>query len=172
MRAQDVVRVLDALEGGGVDVWVNGGWGVDALLEEQTREHDDLDIVVAVDHVPALIVLLANLGYSEIKAWPDSPEVIVLRDPDDRRVDMHPVRFDDEGRGIQRIEGGRDWAYPAAGFAGTGTIGGRAIRCLTPEAQILCHADYELDEDDIRDVEALRARFGVELLPHQRGETM
>jgi hypothetical protein len=34
--------------------------------------------------------------------------------------------------------------------------------------QILCHAGYELDADDIRDVKALQTRFGVELLPEQR----
>ena len=43
MHAADVVEVIDALELAGVDVWVSGGWGFDALLEKQTRPHDDLD---------------------------------------------------------------------------------------------------------------------------------
>jgi lincosamide nucleotidyltransferase A/C/D/E len=168
MRAADVIEVVGALEGSSVEVWVDGGWGVDALLEEQTREHDDLDVVVGVDHLPRLIVVLANLGYTEIRTWPDSPEVIVLRDADDRRVDVHPVRFDTDGNGVQKIEGGKEWTFPSAGFAGAGTVGGRSVRCLTPEVQILCHAGYELDADDIRDVKALQTRFGVELLPEQR----
>jgi lincosamide nucleotidyltransferase A/C/D/E len=172
MRAEDVIEVLDALAGAGVDVWIDGGWGVDALLEEQTRQHDDLDVVVHVDRVPRLVVALANLGFREIRTWPDSPEVIVLRADDDRRVDVHPVRFDAAGNGIQQIEGGREWTFPAAGFAGTGSIGGRPVTCLTPEVQVICHAGYELDEDDICDVQALHERFGVELLPAQRATSI
>ena len=171
MRAADVIEVVEALEATGVEVWLDGGWGVDALLEEQTREHDELDDVVGVDQVPRLIEVLANLGFTEIKTWPDSPEVIVLRDADDRRVDVHPVRFDDEGNGVQKIEGGKEWTFPAAGFAGAGMVDGRSVRCLTPEVQILCHAGYDLDEDDIRDIKALHGRFGVEPLPEQRAQS-
>ncbi len=168
MRAEDVVQVIDALERSNVDVWVDGGWGVDAALGEQTREHDDLDMVVGVDDVPRLVVVLANLGYSEIRTWPDSPEVFVLRVADDRRIDVHPVRFDENGDGVQKIEGGRKWAYPARGFSGNGIIGGRTMRCLTPEVQVLCHAGYELKDSDAHDMRALHERFGVDLLPEQR----
>ena len=42
MNASDVVELLNRLEEHGIDVWLNGGWGVDALLGHQTREHDDL----------------------------------------------------------------------------------------------------------------------------------
>jgi lincosamide nucleotidyltransferase A/C/D/E len=48
MAAQEVVRLLDLLESAGVTVWLDGGWGVDALLEEQTREHDDLGLVARI----------------------------------------------------------------------------------------------------------------------------
>jgi lincosamide nucleotidyltransferase A/C/D/E len=168
MRAQDVVEVIDALENAGVQVWVDGGWGVDAVLGEQTRQHDDLDVVVGVDDVPRLVVVLADLRYTEIRTWPDSPEVFVLRAADDRRIDVHPVRFNEHGDGLQQIEGGKEWAYPARGFGGAGTVGGRPARCLTPEVQVLCHAGYELKDSDAHDMRALRDRFGVDLLPEQR----
>ncbi len=167
MRGKDVVEVVDALVGAAVDVWVDGGWGVDALLEEQTREHDDLDLVVGVDDVPRLVVVLANLGYTEIKTWPESPEVFVLRARDDRRVDIHPVRFDAEGNGVQKIERGMEWTFPADGFTGSGTIAGCPIRCLTSEVQVLCHAGYELKDSDINDMRALHERFGLDLLAEQ-----
>jgi aminoglycoside-2''-adenylyltransferase len=51
---------------------------------------------------------------------------------------------------------GGTWPYPAAGFAGRGTVAGREVHCLTPEVQVLTHAGYELDADDIRDLQALR----------------
>lgn len=171
MTAADIVEVLDAMERARVEPWIDGGWGVDALLEEQTREHDDLDVVIGVDHVPQLIVALANLGYREIKTWPDSAEVFVLRAPDDRRVDVHPVRFDEEGNGAQRVFGSNDWVFPAIGFAGRGMIGDRPVRCLTPEVQVLCHAGYELKDSDAHDMHALRERFGVELSPDQQRAT-
>ena len=45
-RDTQVLAVLDEIEALGVRAWVDGGWGVDALLAEETREHDDLDLVV------------------------------------------------------------------------------------------------------------------------------
>ena len=41
MNADAVVEVLAALENASVQVWLDGGWGVDALLGEQTRGHTD-----------------------------------------------------------------------------------------------------------------------------------
>ena len=46
MDGVDVLQALDALAADGIDVWLEGGWSVDALLERQTREHADLDVVV------------------------------------------------------------------------------------------------------------------------------
>lgn len=36
-----VLDVLAAFDAGGIDYWVDGGWGIDALLGRQTREHRD-----------------------------------------------------------------------------------------------------------------------------------
>lgn len=47
MRASDVIMIINALAAAGVDAWLDGGWGVDALVGEQTRPHDDLDLVIA-----------------------------------------------------------------------------------------------------------------------------
>jgi lincosamide nucleotidyltransferase A/C/D/E len=142
-----------------IDVWLDGGWGVDALIGEQTREHDDLDLVTARSDVPLLIETLGQEGYEVAKG--QLPTCIVLLDPIGRQVDVHPVAFNDAGDGIYRMEDGRDWAYPAAGFAGRGSIAGQSVPCLTPEVQVLCHAGYELAETDRHDLAVLRERFGV-----------
>jgi lincosamide nucleotidyltransferase A/C/D/E len=42
------------LEKLGIEIWVDGGWGVDALLGEQTRPHKDLDIAIQQKDVPQL----------------------------------------------------------------------------------------------------------------------
>jgi lincosamide nucleotidyltransferase A/C/D/E len=65
MEASDACTALDALEATGIRVVVNGGWGVDALLGEQTREHDDLDVHVSIDDLQSVCDALAGLGYNE-----------------------------------------------------------------------------------------------------------
>jgi lincosamide nucleotidyltransferase A/C/D/E len=47
----EVVRLLDAFEAAKVKAWLDGGWGVDALLGRQRRTHDDLDLVVELKDV-------------------------------------------------------------------------------------------------------------------------
>jgi lincosamide nucleotidyltransferase A/C/D/E len=42
MTSEDVVELLQRLEQHDVVVWLDGGWGVDALLGEQTRPHGDV----------------------------------------------------------------------------------------------------------------------------------
>ncbi len=51
MTSDDVREILERLAGGDMVVWVEGGWGVDALLGEQTRPHDDLDLGVRLEDV-------------------------------------------------------------------------------------------------------------------------
>ena len=162
MTATDVVAVLAALEAAGVSVVLNGGWGVDALLGEQTREHDDLDVHVSTYDVERLCHVLLELGFVECRA-DGRAENFVLRAADDRRVDVHALPPDDVGGGVYRLEDGSDWIWPPWSFSGTGTIAGRTVACLSPEGQLLEHTGYELDETDRRDVELVRARFGVEL---------
>lgn len=159
MTAADLVALVDVFEAAGVDVWLDGGWGVDALLGEQTRVHDDLDLVMGIGDVESLVTALERHSYEIAKGA--LPMSIVLLDAAGRQIDVHPVAFEPGGDGIYRMDDGLDWAYPAAGFAGTGRVLGRDVRCLTPEVQVLCHAGYELDETDLHDLAALRERFGA-----------
>ena len=54
MTATDVLGVLSRLEAAGLTAWVDGGWGVDALLEETTRDHGDLDVAVLLPQLEAV----------------------------------------------------------------------------------------------------------------------
>ena len=45
-----------------MDVGVHGGWGIDALLGEQTRAHYDLYVIIRADDVKALIRVTRELG--------------------------------------------------------------------------------------------------------------
>jgi lincosamide nucleotidyltransferase A/C/D/E len=58
-----LVELLQLWESAGISVWLDGGWGVDALLQTQTRAHKDVDIILAVTDAPRLQKLLATMGF-------------------------------------------------------------------------------------------------------------
>jgi len=155
--ADDVLEVVACLEAASVAVWLDGGWGIDALLGTETRPHDDLDIVMAAAQLDAAQNALHALGF--VLAVDELPTRCVLRDLADRRIDVHPVVFDREGGGIQQQPDGGIFRYPPEGFTGTGTVAGQAVRCLSPGVQLLCHLAYEPDANDIHDVRLLCNRF-------------
>ncbi|MGH2540483.1 MAG: nucleotidyltransferase domain-containing protein [Actinomycetota bacterium] len=162
--ASDVVEILGRLRRSGVDVWLDGGWGVDALLGEQTRPHEDLDLIVRVGEVLEVIDRLGNAGFQLAQGEPTSN--FVLRDERMREIDVHPVAFGDSGDGIYLMADGDDRVYPASGFLGTGSVRGQRVRCLTAEVQVLCHAQgHEPTETDFHDMRLLHERLGTELLP-------
>jgi lincosamide nucleotidyltransferase A/C/D/E len=161
--ARDVLQVLAALESAGIDAWLDGGWGVDALLGRQSREHEDVDVVVPLEFVEPAQEALATLGY-ELRT-DLLPTRSVLRAPDGRAVDLHPVRFDGRGDGLQAAQGGGFYAYPARGFLGVGRVGGQGVRCLTADVQVLHHLGYEPKHRDRRDMQLLRDELGVDLPP-------
>jgi lincosamide nucleotidyltransferase A/C/D/E len=161
MDAQSLLEVVDLFAEHDIEVWLDGGWGVDALLERETRGHDDLDLVAELRHSDRIIALLEGLGYELVDGAP--PVSYVLVDLRGRQVDVHPVTFDAEGGGVYELRGGGQWVYPAEGFSGRGSVAGRPVRCLAPEVQVLVHAGYELTDKDYRELYLLRERFGVEL---------
>jgi lincosamide nucleotidyltransferase A/C/D/E len=164
MEAGEVMRILDLLDVAGIAVSLDGGWGVDALLERQTREHDDLDLVAELADAERLIGMLESAGYELVAGRP--PRSFVLVDREGRQVDVHPVVMDEaRGGGVYLMDDGREWVYPAAGFAGRGRVAGREVRCLSAEVQVLVHDGYELTEKDFRELYLLHERFGVELPP-------
>ncbi len=90
MAAEDVVALLDGLNAHDVDACVGGGWGVDALLGEQTREHSDLDLWLPATQLERLFVAFVERGIDRIYPWPgDRPWNFVLHDGARLRVDLH-----------------------------------------------------------------------------------
>jgi lincosamide nucleotidyltransferase A/C/D/E len=161
MDAASLVQIVDRLEDAGVRVWLDGGWGVDALLEDQIREHDDLDLVAELGDSDRIIELLQGLGYEVVTGG--APKSFAMVNRVGQQIDVHPVMFNAEGGGVYQMDDGREWVYPAEGFSGRGTVEGRPVRCLTPEVQVLVHAGYELGDKDYLELRLLRERFGVEL---------
>jgi hypothetical protein len=161
----DAARVLDLLghlEARGARVWLDGGWAVDALLGEQTRPHDDLDLVSRLEDSVRVEAALGERGYVLGHGGP--PQSFELVDEEGHQVDVHPASFRRNGDGVYRRADGTDWIYPAGGFAGRGRILGREVRCLTPEVVLVNHTTgYALDDQHQHDVRALAERYGIPL---------
>lgn len=159
MSAEQVIDLLEALAAAGVTAWVDGGWGVDALLGEQTRAHDDLDLVVLVDCVLVTRDLLAAAGFTVERDW--LPTALAMRHPDGRAVDLHPVEPSVDGGGDQiQLDGATRWHY---GEPVTGHIGGTTVRCCSPASQLAAHLGYVPDDDDRADIATLCERFDLSL---------
>jgi lincosamide nucleotidyltransferase A/C/D/E len=162
MTSDAVIEFLDFMEASCIDVCLDGGWGVDALLGEQTREHSDLDIILRVEDLPRLVEVARASGYV---CKPGGTETnLVLQTGSGHEVDVHAIAFDERGFGVFVLPDGRKWPFPPLAFSGRGQIRGRGVRCLSPEAQVQCHAQgYAPDENDLRDMKLLQDRFGVVL---------
>jgi lincosamide nucleotidyltransferase A/C/D/E len=162
MNSVDVIDIYTALERLGVEIWVDGGWGVDALLGQQTRSHSDLDIAIEQKDVPVLRPFLQARGYREIKVEEAKPWNFVLGDENARQIDVHVIVFDNKGDGLYGpTEKGE--MYPAASLTGKGEIGGYTVRCISPEWAVKFHSGYQLKEKDFQDVYALCKKFGIDL---------
>ncbi len=162
MNADDVVQLYTQLEGLGVEIWIDGGWGVDALLGQQTRPHEDVDIVIQQKDLPVFRKLLEDQGYADVLRDDTSDWNFVLGDDQEHLVDVHVIVFDDKKNGIYGpVE--RGMMYPAASLTGTGVIDDHKVRCISPEYLVQFHSGYELQESDYRDVSALCERFGIDL---------
>ncbi|WEH36159.1 amino acid transporter [Streptomyces sp. AM 4-1-1] len=155
------LSVLDLLDGAGADVVIAGGWGVDALLGEQTRDHRDLDLLHRREQEPAVLAALTAAGYSE--TFDGRPARFVMTHPSGLGLDLHPLDFAPDGSALQAsLDPSEPYRYPAECFV-TGTIGGARVRCLSARQQVAFHRGYEPAGRDRLDMAALHERFGTDL---------
>jgi lincosamide nucleotidyltransferase A/C/D/E len=164
VQPDEVLTIVADLKDAGLQVWIDGGWGVDALLGEVTRHHEDVDLVVELGSLGTVLECLSNLGFATTEdLWPVR---MVLRSPAGRQVDLHPVTFDEDGTGWQigASLDGTDCPYPAEGFT-VGRIMDVVVPCLTAELQIEHHGGYRPRKRDREDMTRLAARFDLQLPP-------
>jgi lincosamide nucleotidyltransferase A/C/D/E len=157
MTAKDVIEIVNLLNQNDIEVIIDGGWGVDALLEKQTRTHADLDVAVEHKDVPNIRALLEAKGYYEVP-WGDTWECnFVLGDDSGHLFDVHSCTFDKAGNNVFGVK------YPYDSLKGSGSINGLPVKCITPEWMVKFHSGYKLDENDYHDVKLLCNRFGIEI---------
>ncbi len=152
MALSEVLLVLDAIGSVGCPHWLEGGWGVDALVGHQTRPHRDVDVDFDRSHEAVVLAALGELGYTVETDW--RPTRVELVAPQRGWVDLHPLVVDPSGDARQAaLEGG--WhEFPARWFT-TGSLDGVTVPCVSVEAQRAFHAGYELRDVDLHDLEQL-----------------
>ena len=69
MPQETVLEIISLLNGHGIELILDGGWAVDALLGYQSRPHEDLDLVVFHEDLPAIRKILENNGFPEISVF-------------------------------------------------------------------------------------------------------
>ncbi len=187
MKAEDIVELYSLLQQHGVRLWIDGGWGIDALLAEQTRPHKDLDALAHFDDLATMSSVLAGCGFSLKEIWAENLWVccavdieligrhtstgievataFVLRNQNGLEVDVHALTFDAHGYGIPAWN--TDAIYPPDAFEGRGVILGTPVRCLSAQMQMATHTGYELKDKDLQDLRFLHERFGIAYLEEQ-----
>lgn len=154
-----VTELLGRLQAAGVLAWVDGGWGVDALLGDQSRPHSDLDLVVPRSQLDSAREVLDALEFTVLRDW--LPNAIALIDAAGRQVDLHPVDPTPDGGGDQiQLDGSSRWHYSRPV---RGVIGGHAVLCCPIRDQVLCHLGYPPRAIDFDDMRRLAERFSLAL---------
>jgi lincosamide nucleotidyltransferase A/C/D/E len=173
VSADDVISICTLLSSKGIQVWLTGGWGIDALLGLQTRLHHDLDVIMMVDDVARLLELMGNQGYEYKELWSENlctvdahgtrtETAFFLQDPDGREFDAHAIRLDAQGNGIPAWDKAEGFIFTPQYISGEGIVAGYPVRCTSAEYQMVSHTGYELPAKQMPDLMRLHEKFGVE----------
>lgn len=172
--AQDAIHLFELLTQHHIPLWLIGGWGIDALLGEETRSHKDLDILMLREDVTPLLALLVKYGYQMHELWSENqwvqdsqgnriPTAFVLQDLQGRQLDVHAMDLDPKGDGIPAWAEADSFVFTAQELSGRGSIACVAVTCITPQSQVKCHLGYPLPDKQRQDLAHLQERFGVDI---------
>lgn len=156
--APQVLAVLDELAAEGVQGWLAGGWGVDALHGRQTRTHNDIDLVISDDEPPFQKIdrALTREGFWFVGKFHHPgipiPWCHMWRHHAGAKVEVLPVPL----KKPPFAADGADVGGVRQPFA-EGSINGRPVPCLSAELQLLLHEGYPQRQADNHDVALLRA---------------
>lgn len=149
---ENLMEVLNLLEGLKMKYWIDGGWGVDILLGKQHREHRDIDVDFDGEFTGILLETLKEKGYEITTDW--RPARIELYHPELGYIDIHPLIISKDGSAKQAGLN-NDWYDFKAEWFSSALFDDRIIPCISAEAQKIFHSGYELREVDKIDMKNL-----------------
>ena len=66
VRTEDACEIIKYALQNEIKVYLDGGWGVDALLKRESRIHNDIDLFVELKHYHDYIYVIKQHGFEEI----------------------------------------------------------------------------------------------------------
>ena len=66
VNEKDAIEIIFYAEENEIAIWLDGGWGVDALLGEETRVHNDIDLFVEKSNSKKFLEIIKEKGFSEV----------------------------------------------------------------------------------------------------------
>ena len=85
----DACWIIGLSAGAGIGVYLDGGWGVDALVGRETRAHNDIDLFVQRGDYQRFVDLIADEGFSEVAASFTTEDHSVWQYEAGRMFDLH-----------------------------------------------------------------------------------
>ncbi len=162
MTAKDVVDIYSQLNDNKIDAWIDGGWGIDALIGELTRPHGDLDIIIQEKDVTQIKELLGDQNYKILQRDDLADNYFHMSDGKGHEIDITAIHFDEKGDGIFGPAENNEM-NPADSFGGIGKINGQEVKCVSLEYAIKFRLDHEIAKHDAEDIIALCKKFGLEI---------
>ena len=89
VNKKDAIEIILYAEENGIAIWLDGGWGVDALLEEETRLHNDIDLFVEENNSKKFIEIIKEKGFAEVTEAYTTTNHTIWKDAQDRIIDFH-----------------------------------------------------------------------------------
>jgi lincosamide nucleotidyltransferase A/C/D/E len=193
VKAEDVLELYTLLLEHGLQIWIDGGWGIDALVGRQTRPHKDLDAIVAFDDLPTLTTVLRRRSFVLKEIWSENrwlrhdghvhligtgepggevATAFVLKDALGREIDIHVLHIDEHG--FPTPAWNCSVSFSPDALTGHGSIAGSPVHCLSAAMHMRTHTGYQLQDKDVQDLRRLHERFGIdypEELAHLRANS-
>jgi lincosamide nucleotidyltransferase A/C/D/E len=157
--AEDVLRILRVLQTAGVRGWLDGSWGLDALVGEKTRSHRDVDILIARQDLDPARLALESQGFRI--SLDEAPARLVMTDSAGREVDMPTAEPRPDGGLDVEMPDGTTMTLPKDALT-TGRILNVEVPALSAEVHAKTDFRYPPHDTDLHDIGVLRTRLGVE----------
>ncbi len=152
----DAIEILSMFRTDGIDIFIDGGWGVDALIGFESRPHNDIDIFIEKQYKERTIKMLKDNGYSETIMEYTTLDHTIWQDGNARIIDLHIFSHNYNDDLIFEGE-----SFPKEVFSGKGRVNNIEVDCITPEWQVRFHSGYQLDDNDVKDVLLLCDKFNI-----------
>lgn len=170
VTSEDVIEIHTLLSENNIEMWLTGGWGIDALLNKQTRQHKDIDIIILLKDIEKILEVLGKIQYTTKEIWSENkwvpgiilqqiPTAFVLWDRQKREIDIHAIKFDEREIGIPAWNDNEGLLFSKEDLSYQGNIAGVVINCISPKTQERTHKGYDLPEYQIIDMKLLLEEY-------------